>query len=210
MHAVLNLPAVQDQVIPPPPLFLCLCVCVCVCVCKGGSTGIVYTKHNNSYLCLWNYCQFPVHFQELCGLGSVTHDIHLRHPTTGWISHAGQLTWFYNMALLSLMCLVLVLLQKQCFSCFHFCRFYAVVLCLDVPWPDSSSIRICVAVIPVSPVSCASICLKCFHFCRLHAIVLCSHVVLWPGSSSVRSCVAVMPASPVFCDSIWLHQPDQT
>jgi len=178
---------------------------------KGVSTGIVYTKHKNSCLCLWNYCQFPILFQELCGLDSVTHDIHLRHPTTGRISHADQLTWLYSMPLLSVMCLVLVLLQKQCFKCFHFCRFYAVVLCLDVvPWLDSISIRICVAVIPVSVVSCASISLKCFHFCRLYAIVLCSHVVLWPGSSSVSSCVAVMPASPVSCDSIWLHQPGQT
>jgi len=76
---------------------------------EGVSTGIVYTKHKNSCQCLWNYCQFPILFQELCGLESVTHDIHLRQPTTGWISHAGQLTWLYNMSLLSLMCLVLVL-----------------------------------------------------------------------------------------------------
>lgn len=146
---------------------------------KGVGTGIVYTKHKNSCQCLWNYCQFPILFQELCGLESVTHDIHLRQPTTGWISHAGQLTWLYNMPLLSLMCLVLVLLQKQYLKCFHFSRFYAVALCLDVvPWPDSISIRICVPVLPVSPVSCASICLKCFHFCRLYAVVLCPHVVL--------------------------------
>jgi hypothetical protein len=47
-----------------------------------------------------------------------------------------------------------------------------------VPWPDLISIRICVAIIPVSPVSFDSISSKCFHFCRLYAIVLCSHVIL--------------------------------
>lgn len=102
-------------------------------------------------------------------------------------------------------------ITKILFKFLSFCRFYAFVLCLHVvPWPGSNSIRICVAVMPASPVSCASIRLKCFHFYRLYAAVLCSYVVLWPGSSSVRSCVAVMPASPVSCDSIWLHKPDQT
>ena len=102
------------------------------------------------------------------------------------------------------------IITKTVFQLLSFLQVLCSCICLDVPWPDSSSIRICVAVIPVSPVSCASICLKWFHFCRLYAIVLCSHVVLWPGWSSVRSCVAVMPASPVSCDSIWFHQPDQT
>jgi hypothetical protein len=78
--------------------------------------------------------------------------------TTGWSSHAGKQTWLYDMPLLSLMSLMLLLLEKLCLKYFHFCRLYAVVLCSHVvPWPCSSSVKSCVAVVPASPVSCDSI-----------------------------------------------------